>query len=78
MIQDFLTLAIDVIVFSYVTLLTLEFLMGILPLKQLPLYSSATSARKITEQIKPLSDMKLQSTKPSVQLQVPLTLAPVN
>lgn len=77
MIQDFLTLAIDVIVFSYVTLLTLEFLMGILPPK-LPLYSSATSARKITEQIKPLSDMKLQSTKPFVQLQVPLTLAPVN
>lgn len=77
MIQDFLTLAIDVIVFSYVTLLTLEFLMDILPPK-LPLYSSATSSREITEQIKPLSDMKSQSTKPTVQLQVPLTLAPAN
>lgn len=77
MIQDFLTLAIDVIVFSYVTLLTLEFLIDILPPK-LPLYSSVTSSREITEQIKPLSDMKSQSTKPAVQFQVPLTLAPVN
>ena len=72
MIQVFLTVAIDVIIFSYITLLILEFLLDILPPK-LPLYSSITSFRKVTEQIKPLSDMESQSTKPEVQLQVLLT-----
>ncbi|MDZ4877752.1 MAG: hypothetical protein CLLPBCKN_007187 [Chroococcidiopsis cubana SAG 39.79] len=55
MIQDLLSFAIDVITLSYITILALEFFIDILP-PQLPIYSSTTDLRAVTERVKYLSD----------------------